>query len=189
MQLAYFPFSSPAVREMCRKNPFCSEQENQSDQVNQLDHVDQLDQSDQLDQLDQSDQLDKVEHLDKADKLDRVNQSDQSDQGLMESLHQLCMEAGVFSLQNMLQGEDVRDILVKEGMLDYLQCLPWCLPQGSPAQARAKELVEFVGQKMQLQPPSLATMARARIAASYLGLQKVLKTLSVQMLFLEICRL
>ena len=69
-----------------------------------------------------------------------------------------------------------RKAIVEQGLMDYVICLPSVLPAKSRAQRRAKDLVAMLGKEMHLQPPSLDTMARARLAVTHVGLDKVLKT-------------
>ena len=104
----------------------------------------------------------------------------------IRQLQLLCIEAGVFSLQNMLSGSQAREILIKEELVDYVVCMPWYIPPGSRAQTRAHELVSCLHQTMQLQPPRLVTMVRAKLAALHFGLEKVLRTTSVHALLAEV---
>lgn len=90
-----------------------------------------------------------------------------------------CIEMGVFSMQNVLHDEEIRDVLEREGLIDYIICMPWNVPQEGRVQQRAKELVVFLSQHRQLQPPSLINMTKARLAALHFGLDKVLSTYSV----------
>ena len=76
-------------------------------------------------------------------------------------------------------------MFASQGLLDYVICLPSVLPAKSRAQQRAKDLVAMLGKEMHLQPPSLNTMTRARLAVTHFGLEKVLTT-SVQELLLEV---
>ena len=76
-------------------------------------------------------------------------------------------------------------MFASQGLLDYVICLPIVLPAKSRAQQRAKDLVAMLGKEMHLQPPSLNTMTRARLAVTHFGLEKVLKT-PVQELLLEV---
>ena len=93
-----------------------------------------------------------------------------------------CVEMGVFSMQNVLYDEEIRDVLVREGLVDYIVCMPWNVPQESRLQQRARELVVFLSQHMQLQPPSLVNVTKARLASLHFGLDRVLNTLSVHQL-------
>ena len=104
----------------------------------------------------------------------------------VRQLQLLCIEAGVFSLQNMLSGNQTREILIQEELVDYVVCMPWYIPPGSRAQTRAHELVSCLHQTMQLQPPRLVTMVRAKLAALHFGLEKVLRTTSVHALLAEV---
>lgn len=75
--------------------------------------------------------------------------------------------------------------MMKQGFSDYILCLPSVLPIHSRAQKRAKDVVSSLGKEIQLQPPSLATMAKARLAVTHFGLEKILKT-PLQELVLEV---
>ena len=90
-----------------------------------------------------------------------------------------CIEMGVFSLQNVLQDEEIRDVLVREGLVDYVMSMPWNVPQGSRVHQRARELVTFLGQHMHLHPPSLVNLTKARLASLHFGLDKVFRAFSV----------
>lgn len=98
-----------------------------------------------------------------------------------------CIEMGVFSMQNVLHDEEIRDVLVHEGLVDYIVCMPWNVPQENRVQQRAKELVTFLSQHMQLQPPSLVSVSKARLASLHFGLDRVLNTLSVHHLLSGVC--
>lgn len=100
-------------------------------------------------------------------------------------LEQRCIEAGVVSLHIALLGEVEKQVLTKEGLVDYIVCLPWCLPQGSRAQQRACDLISYLSHEMQLQPPSLLNLAKAKLASMHFGLKKMLNTFSMQDLLVE----
>ena len=91
-----------------------------------------------------------------------------------------CLEVVVLGLQVFLEGERERQVLVKQGLLEYLTCLPWHMPKGSMAHQRAKSLVDMVGSHIILQPPSLNVIVKAKLAVTCLGLEKVLKSDSRQ---------
>ena len=85
----------------------------------------------------------------------------------------LCLKTAIFSLHVINLNSESKHVLAKEGLLDYLQCLPWCLPPQSEVQQCALQLTrDLVG--MLPQPPSLANMARAKLAAMHFGLDSVL---------------
>ena len=65
--------------------------------------------------------------------------------------------------------------MVDQGLMDYVVCLPSVLPAGSRAQQRAKDLVAMLGKEMHLQPPSLNTIAKAKLAVTHFGQDRVLK--------------
>ena len=109
-----------------------------------------------------------------------------SDVETVRKLQELCVEAGIFSLQNMLSGAPAREILVEEGLVEYVTCLPWCTLPGSRAQERARDLVSALRHEMQLHPPRLGTLTRAKLAAWHFGLEKVLRTISVHELLAEV---
>ena len=93
----------------------------------------------------------------------------------------LCIEMGIFSLQVALLGEKEKLVLTKEGSLDFVVCLPWCLPQGSRAQQQAVELVSYLRHEKQLvRPPSLLNIAKAKLAAMCFGLKKMINSYSIQ---------
>eukprot|EP00731_Ephydatia_muelleri_P002200 Em0001g2200a len=101
------------------------------------------------------------------------------------NLQMMCIETHVLFFQVILIGERERKRMVDQGLMDYVICLPSVLPDGSRAQQRAKDLVAMLGKEMHLQPPSLNTMARARLAATHFGLDRVLKA-PVQELLSEV---
>ena len=86
-----------------------------------------------------------------------------------------CLEVAVLGLQVVLEGEEERQVLVKQGLLEYLICLPWHMPKRSAAHQRAKSLVDMVGSHITLQPPSLNVIVKTELAVACHGLEKVLK--------------
>ena len=90
-----------------------------------------------------------------------------------------CVEVGIISLQNMMCGEETRKVLENERMGDFVVCLPWFLPPGSKPQRRACELVRSLANFMKLEPPSLANIARAKLAADTFGLEHMLSVYSI----------
>ena len=101
------------------------------------------------------------------------------------ALQMMCVETCVLSLQVSMSEERERKMIVQQGLMDYVICLPSVLPAKSRAQQRAKDLVAMLGKEMHLQPPTLNTMTRARLAVTHFGLDKVLKT-PVQELLSEV---
>ena len=101
-------------------------------------------------------------------------------------LEQRCMEVGVVSLHLALLGKAEKEILIKEGLMDYIVCLPWCLPRGSAAYHRANDIITYLSGELQLQPPSLLNLAKAKLASMHFGLKKMLSTFTMQDLLLEL---
>ena len=95
------------------------------------------------------------------------------------SLQRLCAKIGILSLQNMLQREQTRQVLKDEDLVDYVVCMPWSVVQGTELQQRARDLVKLLGRFMKLEPPSLANIARAKLAADTFGLERVMNAYSV----------
>ena len=94
---------------------------------------------------------------------------------LYPKLQQYCQELTVASSHIILSNQSHRKVLIKEGLLDYIICLPW-LTSG-PVQDRAKELVTMIEQAPDvcIQPPSLVNITKATVAKYYCGLDKVLQ--------------
>ena len=92
---------------------------------------------------------------------------------LARQLELLCVEAGVFSLHLSLLGDKEKEILKKEGLIDFVLCLRWQLPRGSRALNRANELLSYLSGEVELHPPSLLNMAKAKLASTQCGLRKI----------------
>eukprot|EP00731_Ephydatia_muelleri_P001955 Em0001g1955a len=103
------------------------------------------------------------------------NNATRSESIYLKNFQMMCIETHVLFFQVILIGERERKRMVDQGLMDYVVCLPSVLPAGSRAQKRAKDLVAMLGKEMHLQPPSLNTMARAKLAATHFGLDRVLK--------------
>ena len=103
----------------------------------------------------------------------------------MKDLHLRCIELGVFALQAATRSDVNRQLLIEEGLMDYVLCLPWSVPKESKAEERAIELVSCLRRKMQLQPPTLVNLTKARLASMFFGLEKVRTTGSFRHLVAE----
>ena len=88
----------------------------------------------------------------------------------------LCLEVGILGLQIILGADDERQVLIKQGLLDYLVCLPWFIPERHRAHRRAHSLLDMVGAHVPLQPPSLNSIVRAKLAATSCGLKKAMNS-------------
>ena len=93
----------------------------------------------------------------------------------MTELKQLSVEFGILCTQYELLGEYQRECVVKHGLVDYIVCLPWMMTANSSAHKRACEVVDFLNEKMTLQPPSLTNLARAKLAKMHFGLKRIIK--------------
>ena len=85
------------------------------------------------------------------------------------------------SLNNALGREDHVKILVNEGLLDYLIALLWYVP--SCCTYLARNVIKDVSKHTQLKPPSLSSLAKAKLAKDVMGLKKVMSMQSVSDLF------
>ncbi len=97
-----------------------------------------------------------------------------------------CIQCGIFSLSNVLLCQETREIYVQEGLLDYTVSMPWIYPPHWPERKEAHRLVSFLGQSMQLQPPSLINLTKARLASMHFGLERVIRTDSIHELLAEV---
>ena len=90
-------------------------------------------------------------------------------------LPELALELIMIALQVMLGRESHRAILLKEGILDFVTCIPWYI--SGPAQERARAVVSVIQQApdVELQPPSLLNMAKACVAKHFCGLPAVVQ--------------
>ena len=90
----------------------------------------------------------------------------------MNRLHMLSLQTALLSLQNMLGRDNHREVLLKESLEDYITCMPTYLP--GPLRGQAEELVQVVrGGLLQLQPPTLVNLVKAKLAKLHFGLVRV----------------
>ncbi len=92
----------------------------------------------------------------------------------LERLHMLSLQTILLSLQNMLGRENHIKILLCEGLEDFITCSPSYVPESLKHQA--KEMVQIVRSGMQLQPPKLVNLVKAKLAKMYFGLESVMNT-------------
>ena len=90
-------------------------------------------------------------------------------------LQDMGLQTILIALHGMLNRAVRREVLVKEGLVDFLICMPWYTT--GPAKERARAVVRMVQQApdMKLQPPSLLNMAKACVAKHYVGLPTVVQ--------------
>ena len=98
----------------------------------------------------------------------------QAGQTSFRKLQLVSLQLAIFALQNMLSREDHRQILLKEGLLDFVVCMPQYVPPSLRPQA--EELVQMVVSSPDIPegPPTLLNLVKARLAKMYFGLEQVL---------------
>ena len=92
---------------------------------------------------------------------------------IYHKLHMLSLRTILLSLQNMLGRQNHLEVLVQEGLEDYVTCVPSYVP--SSLEPQAKELVRIVGNGIQLQPPRLVNLVKAKLAKTHFGLERVVR--------------
>lgn len=91
-----------------------------------------------------------------------------------KELRDKSLEMAILTLENTMGREHHRQVLMKEGLVDFVTCLPWHTT--GPAHQRAFRLARMIHQapEVNLQPPSLLNITRATVAKEFCGLRKVL---------------
>ena len=84
--------------------------------------------------------------------------------------HQAC-NVLLHCLQNALGRQNHVDTLVEEDLLDFLVAMIWNISPES--QERAKKVYKEVAKFQQIQPPSLSSLAKAKLAKTKWGLKKM----------------
>ena len=89
-------------------------------------------------------------------------------------LQLVSLKLAIFTLQNWLSQEDHRQILLKEGLLDFVVCMPQYVPPSLRPQA--EELVQMVVSSPDIPegPPKLLNLVKARLAKMHFGLEEIL---------------
>ena len=89
-------------------------------------------------------------------------------------LQLVSLQLAIFALQNWLGREDHRQILLKEGLLDFVICMPQYVPPSLRPQA--EELVQMVVSSPNIPegPPKLLNFVKARLAKMHFGLEEIL---------------
>ena len=77
----------------------------------------------------------------------------------------------LFFLHSRMNRQYSCDILVKEGLVDYVTALPWHVSVES--KASAESVVSELGGHMRLQPPRLCSIVQAKLAKMHFGLERV----------------
>ena len=90
------------------------------------------------------------------------------------SINQVCSLATEVLLryfQCTLGTKESIEVANKEGLLEYFIMLPWIVP--AVHQEQAKCVVREISSVHQIQPPSLSSLSRAKVAKMKLGLKKL----------------
>ena len=97
----------------------------------------------------------------------------------VRKLQLLSLQTAIFSLQNMLGRENHRQVLKREGLVDYITCMPFYVV-AETLKPRARELVQMLASSgdLQVQVPTLLNLVKAKLAKTCFGLERVL-TMSV----------
>ena len=85
----------------------------------------------------------------------------------------VALQTIIIALHIMLDRKVHRNVLIREGLMDYITCMPWYTT--GAAEQRARALMRMVQQApdVDLQPPSLLNIAKACVAKNFCGLQTV----------------
>lgn len=102
----------------------------------------------------------------------------------LTQLQLLSMDTILFFLHTKIIQENHRSILLKEGVLDFVVCLPWHVPL--ELTERAKALLCELSSHVQLEPPKLFNIAKAKLAKLCFGLEKVVSMLTVRDILSEV---
>lgn len=92
---------------------------------------------------------------------------------MMRKLQLLSLQTVLFGLQNMLGRQNHVEVLVREGLLDYVTCMPLYVPESLKPQAR--EVVRMLGSSgdVEMHPPKLVSLLKAQLAKTHTGLEKI----------------
>lgn len=99
----------------------------------------------------------------------------------VSALHQCSVEIGVLSLQTMMLDSHPKRVLVEQGLVEYIQCMPWHLPKETSAHTRACQLTNLLQDILQ-NPPSLLKISQTKLATECFGLDYVLNKTPHQLL-------
>ena len=107
-------------------------------------------------------------------KLAYIQNAPQAEGTSTGKLQLVSLQFAIFTLQNWLGREDHRQILLKEGLLDFVICMPQYVPPSLRPQA--EELVQMVVSSPDIPegPPKLLNLVKARLAKMHFGLEQVL---------------
>ena len=91
----------------------------------------------------------------------------------LRTLYITSMQAGLFSLGNMCLKDNFQDILDKEGLTDFVVCLPWLCPV--QLRPKVQDLLWKLQSTVASSAPKLGNLVKAKLAATILSLDTVLE--------------
>ena len=102
---------------------------------------------------------------------------------VIDELRLLSTDVLLHYLQNTLGRREHVEIVLEENLLDYVIALPWIVPRHF--EERVKCVVRELAKIQQIQPPSLSSLAKARLAKSTWGLKKIMEMNSLRELLVD----
>ena len=93
----------------------------------------------------------------------------------MQQLQLLSLETVLLGLRNMLARETHRKVLLREGLLDFVLCLPSYVPESLRPHARQLIKVLSSNDDVCIGPPRLVNVVKAKLAKWALGLERVME--------------
>ncbi len=115
-----------------------------------------------------------------------IDSSDDSsdDATFFNELLQDSIEVLLIYLQSSLGRLIHVNIVNSEGLIDYVTALPWSIPKCFERKVYA--VIREVAKEQVIQPPSLASIAKAKLAKNKFGLRKIMDVHSTsELLFLQ----
>lgn len=106
-----------------------------------------------------------------------ISTDDEQVSSLIAELRDYSVKVLLHALHNALGRELHVKILISEGLLDYLVALMWHVPHSS--RDFLKECLKDISKLVMIRPPSLSSLAKAKLARESLGLKKVMSIASV----------
>ena len=81
----------------------------------------------------------------------------------LNELYRTSLQVGLLSLQETTLASDFKDIVEKEGLHDYLTCLPWYM-NDEELREEAEVLRQLVQSKIKSSPPTLVNIIKGYLA-------------------------
>ena len=101
----------------------------------------------------------------------------QNEETELASALKLCsLEIVLLGLHSMLRRENHCRVILNEGLVDYIVCLPSHVPE--TLRSKARGLIQLLSSEgnITVHPPRLINLAKAKLAKMYFGLEFVLST-------------